>query len=1768
MEDPFVSSPEGPGASREPHRYSSFDTQLFSLNASSPSQAKRALEAHLAETERRLQEASKLGTALINQQKELSEKLQEVEQQRDEGEVGPELRQKLIELEKEYNEIGRESARAFLAPKRAISGGEGTPMVDLRSPAASAVLNSQASASPSKVSVPSRKQRNQPSGRVHDIEFATEISTSLLAQVRQLQGLLAEREETLKAVNLENSRLELEAEGFSQRIRALDESEQRYKDENWNLETQTHELLNAVKDSQERETKLNSALSSLTAEKSKIERDLEELKQNNGKLLEDQAAAQKAHDSEAHMLRRNLNSGDAERLTLQAKVEELTNQNQELAKAVASMRSRHIEAETPRPVRFETEDTEPDRDTPDNSPPPSPNKQTPRHGHLETETIRSSLGHAHRMIQNLKSNIHREKTEKIELKRMLQEARDELETRRRDNNAPGSGAKRQKIKPDTFKKPLPRSDLLGPGRRGRTEITLDEPDWEDHTSEASPTRTVRSKGSQRALPSRETTDASDVYQTATEAEDAFETANERDTATESEAFQTGAESLAEDSNGDLTETEDRRTPRLGGRRVPSQLVMAKAGNRSSFMSTASTSDDEAPEVHTPVQSQPQRHRVKVNRPGYRRIRPSGEAPMASSINDTSSAQNSPVGSFRHENAVPMGQSLFAELEELGSPGSDGEFGTPTRSAHMLSQPSTPLQTSVILDREISQTPISSRQSTMVDSSTMTDPWEPEVVVAATPAQTPENDSATGTALPASVDSSTQYTPTKISSGPNSEHVVAVPTPPKTIWDESNAAREKDTVNEFQTPVKRHLDVSIIQAEETTPIAPAVRELSLSTVFAEETMPVAAKLPEPEVAVAADQDTEPKPIELSLSSILSEQTEPVPFNLPTPEPVVIVEKVQEIPIKSTPELSISSIYSAQTEPVPVQKRSSPVPTPLSISSIQSTETLPEEPVISKPEVAVVPIVDGPLSRLASAVDITPHKKSSTVFISEDATSQTSRGIDLENQPAEQTLPLSDISGNGTHREAKNIMVQNTDQSAQTILSSKQIDQLLLDRMAARPFTPSEPRSVSGLDSTMNSPGATPKAKTPIVEISSVPTMESTLKRPGSANSVRIGSAGSQHPPLPSDHKQVIAAAQNAQGGAGIMGPPLAPASAYKTSKRPRTPNEAVQAASVRSRSRRESQTSTARSSFSSFVSELDVRFNMHPDDLPQGIPSGTDPRMIQAITQTMIGEYLWKYTRRTVTGDMSNTRHRRYFWVHPYTRTLYWSDQDPSNGGRNESRAKSVAIEAVRVITDDNPYPPGLHRKSLEVLTPGRRIRFTAATSQRHETWFNALSYLLLRTEDERQTGEHEINAEDVEEFNPGIRSHSRQTGPRMSVSSYHSVKTNTSKPRATSSLSIRPPVTPGRVSPAPSSQQNATIRHQSTSSRLSSVLNATVRGSFASIRGRRAPIPSEEAFNNYNAEHDSAEDLRQVIERQEREADRLENVRACCDGKHDVGSLSRTSRFSPAKSQDYAIVVYETIFKRKQPLAPILRSSEVQDEAFGRFWIDLSVPPNEGDKQVVPELVGSSTLIPDLLAQSRGVVLDIGPGTGSQMPFFVPPAANISEIYGPEPCTGLHAQLQKRAVSNGLDGKYHIVPSSVEKRELIAALQKQGVQIDDAVVDQEGIFDTIVCVRVLCSVPDPSKEIADLYSLLRPGGQMLVVEHVGNRFPRKKGGSLLARFMQSVYMWMGYSFFVGNCRLDRDTEGYLRKAADRDGGWAKVDLKQNFTWSTMPYISGTLVKRG
>ena len=121
--DPFVSNT----STSTHHRYSAFDEELFASGpGTSPRQAKRALEAHLAETERRLDEAGKLGTALVAQRVAIAEQLQEVEQLQSEEELNPDLRQKLMGIEKDFNDLARESARALL-PKQRVPSNELNP---------------------------------------------------------------------------------------------------------------------------------------------------------------------------------------------------------------------------------------------------------------------------------------------------------------------------------------------------------------------------------------------------------------------------------------------------------------------------------------------------------------------------------------------------------------------------------------------------------------------------------------------------------------------------------------------------------------------------------------------------------------------------------------------------------------------------------------------------------------------------------------------------------------------------------------------------------------------------------------------------------------------------------------------------------------------------------------------------------------------------------------------------------------------------------------------------------------------------------------------------------------------------------------------------------------------------------------------------------------------------------------------------------------------------------------------------------------------------------------------------------------------------------------------------------------------------------------------------------------------------------------------------------------------------------------------------------
>jgi hypothetical protein len=65
----------------------------------------------------------------------------------------------------------------------------------------------------------------------------------------------------------------------------------------------------------------------------------------------------------------------------------------------------------------------------------------------------------------------------------------------------------------------------------------------------------------------------------------------------------------------------------------------------------------------------------------------------------------------------------------------------------------------------------------------------------------------------------------------------------------------------------------------------------------------------------------------------------------------------------------------------------------------------------------------------------------------------------------------------------------------------------------------------------------------------------------------------------------------------------------------------------------------------------------------------DDVSMAALTRTMIGDWMWKYTRKVVGSGISENRHRRFFWIHPYTQTLYWSSQEPGSNA-SQSTTKS------------------------------------------------------------------------------------------------------------------------------------------------------------------------------------------------------------------------------------------------------------------------------------------------------------------------------------------------------------------------------------------------------------------------------------------------------------------------------------------------------------------
>jgi ubiquinone/menaquinone biosynthesis C-methylase UbiE len=133
------------------------------------------------------------------------------------------------------------------------------------------------------------------------------------------------------------------------------------------------------------------------------------------------------------------------------------------------------------------------------------------------------------------------------------------------------------------------------------------------------------------------------------------------------------------------------------------------------------------------------------------------------------------------------------------------------------------------------------------------------------------------------------------------------------------------------------------------------------------------------------------------------------------------------------------------------------------------------------------------------------------------------------------------------------------------------------------------------------------------------------------------------------------------------------------------------------------------------------------------------------------------------------------------------------------------------------------------------------------------------------------------------------------------------------------------------------------------------------------------------------------------------------------------------------------------------------------------------DRQIMPRFIncacGSKPIMKQrakLVPQAAGIVLEIGIGTGHNLPFYDP--ARVDRLIGLDPSEESWVLADERARDVDFDVEFIGLPG-------------EQIPLDDASVD------TIVVTYSLCTIPDPIKALQGMAKVLRPGGRLLFCEH-------------------------------------------------------------------------------
>jgi SAM-dependent methyltransferase len=168
----------------------------------------------------------------------------------------------------------------------------------------------------------------------------------------------------------------------------------------------------------------------------------------------------------------------------------------------------------------------------------------------------------------------------------------------------------------------------------------------------------------------------------------------------------------------------------------------------------------------------------------------------------------------------------------------------------------------------------------------------------------------------------------------------------------------------------------------------------------------------------------------------------------------------------------------------------------------------------------------------------------------------------------------------------------------------------------------------------------------------------------------------------------------------------------------------------------------------------------------------------------------------------------------------------------------------------------------------------------------------------------------------------------------------------------------------------------------------------------------------------------------------------------------------------------------------------------------------------IGEIMGMRGRRATLLRSAAGRVVEIGAGTGLNVAHY---PDGLSELVLTEPEPAMRARLARRA-----GDRAEVVDAPAERLPL-----------------PDGSVDTVVATLVLCTVDEPEHALREIKRILRPGGQLLFIEHVRAR------STLLARWQDR--MLRPWRSFAAGCHCNRPTVDLMRacgfEVAAEDAAW-------------------------